>query len=214
MEPYWLAHHRFFKEHWTLPNRSTFLDRESQNRNKFASNGPTFSVYTRDSWTLGKPYGTKLGCYSECLGENLGNQMGTHTSGTSEKNPLPSSLSPYVMQSDKLWSRLHAITAADAPFMHPKNGRKELSTWKRGWSSSASCLPEVMYLYCVTGVDILYGEADGRCSWIHLLLLTIITTANWWWWWWWVSCLKFLTAWKLLQNQLGAYLFVFVITML
>ncbi len=95
--------------------------------------------------------------------------------------------------------------------MHPKNGRKELSTWKRGWSSSASCLPEVMYLYCVTGVDILYGETEGRCSWIHLLLLTIITTANWWWW---VSCLKFLTAGKLLQNQLGAYVFVCVIAML
>ncbi len=142
------------------------------------------------------------------LGEPNGN---THIGNKGKKSP-PSCLSPYVMQSDKLWSRLHAITAAGAPFMHPKNGRKELSTWKRGWSSCASCLPEVMYLYCVTGVYILYGETDGRCSWIHLLLLTIITTANWWWRW--VSCLKFFTAWKLLQNQLGAYLFVCVITML
>jgi hypothetical protein len=69
---------------------------------------------------LGKPYGIKLGCYSECLEEqveNFGNRMGTHTLGTTEKKPPPSSLSPYVMQSEKLWSRWHAITAADAPFM-------------------------------------------------------------------------------------------------
>jgi hypothetical protein len=141
-----------------------------------------FSLYMKRS-NFGQTIWDKTGVlFRTCLGEqveNLGNRMGTHTLGTREKKPPPSSLSPYVMQSDKLWSRLHAITAAGAPFMHPKNGRKELSTWKRGWSSSASCLPEVMYLYSVNGVDILYGETDCRCSCIHLLLLTIITTANW-----------------------------------
>jgi hypothetical protein len=44
------------------------------------SYGPPFSVCIDVSWTLGKPYGIKLRCYWESLGEqlqNLGNPMGT-----------------------------------------------------------------------------------------------------------------------------------------
>jgi hypothetical protein len=44
------------------------------------SYGPPFSVSIDESWTWGKPYGIKLRCYWESLGEqlwNLGNLMGT-----------------------------------------------------------------------------------------------------------------------------------------
>jgi len=42
--------------------------------------GLPFSVCIDESWTLGKPYGIKLRCYWESLGEqlqNLGNPVGT-----------------------------------------------------------------------------------------------------------------------------------------
>ncbi len=44
------------------------------------SYGPPFSICIHESWNLGKPYGIKLRCYWESLGEqlwNLGNPMGT-----------------------------------------------------------------------------------------------------------------------------------------
>ncbi len=72
-------------EHWGLPYWSTSLDLKLQNRYKWTPQQPTFSVYIRESWTLGKPYQIKLRCYWECITEQLGNlrnlketMLGTH----------------------------------------------------------------------------------------------------------------------------------------
>jgi hypothetical protein len=60
------------------PNRSTSSDRHLQQRNKCAPYDVPFSVYIHESWTLGKPYGIKVRCYWERLGNNLGRPLGTH----------------------------------------------------------------------------------------------------------------------------------------
>ncbi len=69
-EPYWLAHHRFFGT-LGIP----------QLENLFAPMHvplwPTFFVYIHESWTLGKPYGINLRCYSKHLGEHFVNLMVT-----------------------------------------------------------------------------------------------------------------------------------------
>jgi len=66
-----------FSEHWALLNRSASLDPQLQIRNKCAPLiAYLFSSYTGEL-NLGKPYGTKLRCFWELLG-NLRNPMGTH----------------------------------------------------------------------------------------------------------------------------------------
>ncbi len=64
---------QLFLEHWALPNGSTSLDPQLQNKNKCIHQEHTFSVYIHECSTLGKPYGIKLRCYWELLREQLGN---------------------------------------------------------------------------------------------------------------------------------------------
>ncbi len=66
-----------FSEHWALPNRIASFYPQLQIRNKCSPFMPyLFSSYTGEL-NLGKPYGTKLKCFWEHLG-NLRNPMGTH----------------------------------------------------------------------------------------------------------------------------------------
>jgi hypothetical protein len=55
------------------------------------SYGPPFSVCIDESWTLGKPYGIKLRCYWESLGNNFGTwgtpwEQDGNTFGNKRKN--------------------------------------------------------------------------------------------------------------------------------
>ncbi len=68
-----------FWKYWSLPNRSTSLESWTpvhKIKTNVPSLWPTFLVYIHWSWTLSKPYGIKLSCYWECLG-NLRNPLGT-----------------------------------------------------------------------------------------------------------------------------------------
>jgi hypothetical protein len=67
--------------HW-LPS----LDPKSQNRNNHSPLWSTISIHIYGSWTLGKPYGIKLRCYWE----QLGNLRSPREHIENQKNPSPS----------------------------------------------------------------------------------------------------------------------------
>jgi hypothetical protein len=76
-----LAHHHFLKTLGTPPPiEAPLCTPTSKIEINMLSYGPPFSTCIHESWSLGKPYGIKLRCYWESLGEqlrNLGNPMGT-----------------------------------------------------------------------------------------------------------------------------------------
>ncbi len=65
-DKYSLAHQQLILDHWALPNGSTFLD-------PWLQTGTTYLPSLNQTWTLGKPYGIKL----KCIWEQIGNLKGT-----------------------------------------------------------------------------------------------------------------------------------------